>query len=234
MPAPPAPWGNAGAPLATFQDRDRTRTGVLLLAIGVGIAWIPYVGGIGGLLALIGVILVFVGRRGFDEPHRRSVVIGGVLLVVGFLSTIVLAGFIVGAVLSAGTAPGANPQAVFNATAAVLNQIALGGLIVGVIGGVGQLLMVYQLGDPLARQLLILGLIASLVIASLIYLVELPQISRALTNPGPNFAADQATLNQLQAQLQLDSVARIIPSLIFAVAYYRIWQRVDSLTHPPI
>src|SRR5260370_17028931 len=48
---------------------DNTLTGLLLLVIGVLIAWIPFAGFIGGIVGFIGGILVLVGREPFGADH---------------------------------------------------------------------------------------------------------------------------------------------------------------------
>src|SRR5689334_18409689 len=42
---------------------DRTKTGLLIMVIGFLISWIPFVGGVGGLLELVGAIMVILGRH---------------------------------------------------------------------------------------------------------------------------------------------------------------------------
>jgi len=42
---------------------DNTKTGLLLLVIGLAISWIPFIGAIGGLVALIGACWLFLDVR---------------------------------------------------------------------------------------------------------------------------------------------------------------------------
>src|SRR5213596_4073501 len=42
---------------------DNTKTGLLLLMIGLLIAWIPFIGAVGGIIALVGAVLVILGRE---------------------------------------------------------------------------------------------------------------------------------------------------------------------------
>src|SRR5256885_8825139 len=48
---------------------NNSLTGLLLLVIGVLIAWIPFAGFIGGIVGFIGGILVFGGREPFWAEH---------------------------------------------------------------------------------------------------------------------------------------------------------------------
>jgi FtsH-binding integral membrane protein len=67
---------------------NNSLTGLLLLVIGVLIAWIPFAGFIGGIVGFIGGILVLVGREPFGADHVRNTTLALIFFVVGIAVTI--------------------------------------------------------------------------------------------------------------------------------------------------
>src|SRR5260370_15334912 len=67
---------------------NNTLTGLLLLVIGVLIAWIPFAGFIGGIVGFIGGILVLVGREPFGADHVRNTTLALIFFIVGIAVTI--------------------------------------------------------------------------------------------------------------------------------------------------
>ena len=53
---------------------DRTKTGLLLVIAGILLGPIPYVTYIGLILAIIGVIIVIIGRDPFGSSHSNYVI----------------------------------------------------------------------------------------------------------------------------------------------------------------
>ena len=86
---PPYAYGPPPWEVERRKQIERTKWGILLLLFGALISWIPLVGAIGGLLTLIGVILVIVGRKAFGAVHRRNVGISIVLFFVGIAIAVV-------------------------------------------------------------------------------------------------------------------------------------------------
>src|SRR5260370_12759787 len=67
---------------------NNTLTGLLLLIIGVLIAWIPFAGFIGGIVGFIGGILVLVGREPFGVDHVRNATLALIFFIVGIAVTL--------------------------------------------------------------------------------------------------------------------------------------------------
>src|SRR5207247_9803719 len=90
---PPYPYGSA----AGYWEHhlagkiDNTKTGLLLLVIGLAISWIPFIGAIGGLVALIGALLVILGREAFGREHARNTILALVFFFVGIGVTVAAA-----------------------------------------------------------------------------------------------------------------------------------------------
>src|SRR5260370_18074163 len=66
---------------------NNTLTGLLLLVIGVLIAWLPFAGFIGGIVGFIGGILVLVGREPFLAVHGRNATLALIFFIVGITVT---------------------------------------------------------------------------------------------------------------------------------------------------
>ena len=81
FPSPQASYSTDYASVMAEHDKtqgiSRTKTGLLLLIIGLLIGPIPLVGIIGSILDLIGAILVIVGRSPFGPEHSRNTILVG-------------------------------------------------------------------------------------------------------------------------------------------------------------
>jgi hypothetical protein len=68
---------------------ERTGTGLLLIAIGFFLSWVPIISYIGDLVAFIGALLVILSRRAFGPKHARNVFWSIIVFVVGIASAVV-------------------------------------------------------------------------------------------------------------------------------------------------
>src|SRR2546426_776904 len=101
---PPLSWSDPYFQ-SNRREIDRTKTGVLLLIVGSLLTWVPVISLIGGILVLVGVILVILGRRAFGPTHSRNVVLSVVLFLVGIVVVIFL-GIVVGLSIASASLPG--------------------------------------------------------------------------------------------------------------------------------
>lgn len=229
---PPYAYGPPPWEVERAKQIDRTKWGVLLLLFGALISWIPIVGAIGGLLTLIGVILVIVGRKAFGATHRRNVVISIVLFFVG------LAFIIVGAIVAVFAALGAVSSATSEAElAAALRDAFTNVLIIAVVGsfvsGLASVFFTYALQKREGRIVLWAAYGATLGVQVAIVVVTLPLI--------PDIAAAMA--RQIVATGTVDSTAVAnavsgaasglallngIPSILYALANYLAWSRITK------
>ena len=229
LPGPPVPgtWQHS---FVLNQDRDRTITGLTLLFIGFLLIWIPYVGDIGGLLALIGVILLVLGRAAFGEAHERYVVLGGVLYL-GALILVAITGavFAVTLISQASAAQSANNLSALSSE--FTNDFVTFFVIVAVlgpIGAIGEVVMVYGLADRFSRILLWSGFAAGLVVSATVATVLFPQITGAVSSAVSGATFNSAPLTQLQTTSTLLGMLQAAPSLLFAWAYYRCRARAGG------
>ncbi|HEX9612650.1 MAG TPA: hypothetical protein VGA05_03450 [Candidatus Bathyarchaeia archaeon] len=121
---------------------NNTLTGLLLLVIGVLIAWIPFAGFIGGIVGFIGGILVLVGREPFGADHVRNATLALIFFVVGIAVTIF--GFFYA--LAYGISSGLGVS--------VVGLFGIVFLIGGAIFGLAEVLLTYSLQRSSGRTLL--------------------------------------------------------------------------------
>ncbi len=204
---------------------DRTKTGVLLLMIGALIGWLPFgIGLIGGLLALIGAILVILGRKAFGEKHSRDVVVAVVVFIIGIVASIV-----VGVVFAFSILPSAFTGAVPSAATlqGAVDTLLIGGIVAAAIGGVAQVLFTYEIQDQLGRYLLFAGFGASLALQVVIYFLIAPLIDAAIASALSGGTLNSTPLLNLQSQANNYALLGAIADLLWAGAYYLVWSRIN-------
>ncbi len=113
---------------------SRTRTGLLLIIIGVLIGPVPFVGLVGGILAFVGAILVILGREAVGKPHSNYTIRSVVPYIVGF---ILIAAFTADFVLSivAASLGSRGTTNLSQVLTPAINNFLLGAVIGGAITG---------------------------------------------------------------------------------------------------
>jgi hypothetical protein len=191
------------------------------------IGWIPLIQLIGLILAIIGAILVILGRKAFGPRHATFVVVSVILYVVSLVITrIFLAWFLV-ATFQASTG---GPRVLLSAF-----WPFVGGVIgAGALAGVAKVLFVHELEKPIGRYLLYAALVATIVVPIATVLVLVATFNEILiaiangtiTNPNdPRLAPLYDAGNTL-------ALVGGIPSVLFGVAYLLAWQRVERKEIP--
>ena len=202
-------------------DRERTATGLLLLVIGFVLAWIPYIDFIGDILVLVGVILIILGRRGFGPDHQRNVVVGGLLFFLTILVTVGLVVWFAAALFSQAGASGASLSSVGAALNSDLAVLFVGAAVIGVVGGLAQVIIPYALSDRETRILLWAGYLISIALSLVILWVLYPQIATAVNQATSGLTFNNAPIASLETTSTLLGLSKAIPSLLFAWAYWR-------------
>ena len=230
----PLPPGAIYVPSTVVRDRDRTVEGLLFIVIGTAISWIPYVDIIGGLIALIGIILVFMGRRAYGPEHHRDVLAGGILFLITILASIGLAIALVSALLSAATVSSTG-TVTFNSSALIgaLQATFIAAAVVGILGGLSRVIMVYALSDKTTRILLWAGFVLSVTISILVLLIIYPQVVSAVNSATSGSSFNNGPINSLSTESDLLGAINIVPSLLFAWAYWRAREEAVSRTASP-
>ncbi len=167
---------------------------LLLLIIGLAISWIPFIGAIGGLVALIGALLVILGREAFGREHARNAILALIVFFVGIGVTIV--GFVV--LFFAAFSYRAGPGTLVQPSFAWLGVITIIG---GGVTGISEVLLTYALQLSNGRILLWTAYAASIAISIANFLFILPFFS------GTGFVFPA---------IFLTSFLGIIPALLYA------------------
>jgi hypothetical protein len=183
---------------------DNTKTGLLLLIIGLALSWIPFIGAIGGLVALIGALLVILGREAFGPEHARDAILALIVFIVGIGVTIVgfLALFFTTIAFRASPGSIVQPFAWFG----VLTIIG------GAVTGLSEVLLTYALQLSTGRVLLWTAYAASIAIS----IVNLFFILPIFNEPG----------GFLFPAIFVTALLGIIPAMLYAAAYYLARQRI--------
>ncbi len=202
-------------------EAPRTMTGLLLMILGFGFLWIPYASVVGGLLAFVGVVFLWVGRREFDPAHRRNAVLGGVLVVLGLLVALLAGLSFSGAVIDAATTSGATPQSVGAAFRADLVGVVVAAGVASALTVLGYVLLPYRLADRPSRGLLWAGFASSVGLTMLVAAILLPQVSAAITAATSGSSINPGPVEALEGRATLLGALQILPDLMFLVAYYR-------------
>jgi hypothetical protein len=203
------------------RDRDRTVTGLLLLVIGIALSWIPYISFIGFILALIGIILVILGRRAYGPEHHRYVVVGGVLFVIAILATVGLTIGLVVALIGQVTVTGSSVSLASGALQSDFEAFFIGAAVVGILGGLSRVILVYGLSDRTTRILLWAGFAVSVALSLIVLLVLYPQIVTAVNQATSGSTINNTPLTNLQTESTLLGLSNVLPALLFAWAYWR-------------
>ncbi|HEV2120715.1 MAG TPA: zinc ribbon domain-containing protein [Candidatus Bathyarchaeia archaeon] len=222
---------------ASRTDVSRTETGLLLLIFGILLGPIPYVNFIGGILAIIGAILVILGRQAFGMRHSRFVILSLILYLVGLAIAIVNTFAFVFSLVSASLASGTSTS-IGQYFSTAFNEFLIVAIVASAVSGIAVLLFTYALQTSTGKLLLWTGYVASLVTGILVFYL----VSQALTN-----AIQQATsgnpantlslitsLQALQGQVQLLGLLALIPATINATAYYLVRSRIRSGELPEV
>lgn len=213
---PPYPYGSAAAYWEHNRAGkiDNTKTGLLLLVIGLALSWIPLIGAIGGLVALIGALLVILGREAFGREHARNAILALVVFFVGIGVTIVGSVILFFLAFSYRAGPGSIVQSSFA-------WIGVASIIGGAVTGVSEVLLTYALQLNTGRILLWTAYAASIAVSIVNFLFILPLFGGTGLLAFPVFPA-----------ILLTSFLGIIPALLYAVAYYLARQRIVNREIP--
>jgi len=202
---------------------NRTRTGLLLLAIGLILGPIPYISFIGGLLEFIGAILVILGRDAFGYTHARNTIISLLLYIIGFIALIISVTGFASSIVTIALSSGNRTGAVTNAINAYL--VAL--LISTAIIGLGTVLFTYALQQETGKLLLWIGYALNMIVSTLTLIIISSQINSIVTETFASGTYNPAPIQSLQGQTQLLGLFGLIPALSFAIAYGMALSRIN-------
>ncbi len=195
---------------------DRTRTGLLLLFIGVLLSWVPYVSFAGIIIVLVGAILVIVGRKAFGPAHSRNVLIALALFVGGIVGLVAVLVLLVNAIIT--TAVPTTPEEVL----ALMTTYIPALLVIGGISGLSYPLLAHAVSSRTGQILLWVGYAATLGILVVTYITLIGIFEAAAAVTGDPFGFLTAFLTAFLTIFLLF----VVSSVLYAVGYYLAYSRV--------
>lgn len=221
------------SPALPSKDRDRTMTGLQMVFIGFLLAWIPYVQIVGDLFVFVGVIFLFLGRHAFGEQHRRSVVLGASLIVLGLLGALFVGVIYAEGVVSAASMPGATVAQIGAQISGLFTFLIVASAVLGALVFLGEVFLAYRLATPQTRTVLWAGFVAGIVVFVSVSLVVIPEVASAITAATASGTVNLAPITALQTQETLLGLTSILPYLLLAWAYYRTREGIKPAPVPP-
>ena len=212
--APPMPMPEE---FARQQQTDRTRTGLLILFIGVLLSWVPYVSIVGGIIFLVGAILVILGRKAFGPAHSRNVLIALALFVGGIVGLVAVLVLLVNAMIT--TVVPTTPEEVL----ALITTYIPALLVVGGISGLSYPLLAHAVSSRTGQVLLWVGYAATVGILVVTYITLIRLFEAAADFTGDPVALLTAFLTEFFTIGLLFAVS----SVLYAVGYYLAYSRVN-------
>ena len=242
--APPSPpgalpsspgFGPTSIPnLAPSKAVDQTATGLLLMVIGFAISWIPFVSFVGGILVLIGIIFLFLGRKAFGGVHRSSVVLGCTCILIGLLAEVGVVIWFTAALFTSADSLGQTASGFGSAAQTDLNVLLVALAVTGSLVALGYLLLPYELVERKFRPVLWGAFAASVALTVTVYAIIQPQISTAIASATSGAMINTGPISALETTELLLGALQVVPSVLFAWAYYNARKRVLSGAIQPI
>ena len=167
-------------------------------------SWIPLIGAVGGLVALIGALLVILGREAFGREHSRNAILALIVFFVGVGVTIAGAVLLFFLTISSRAGPSSivQPFAWFGVVS----------IIGGAVTGLSEVLLTYALQLSTGRVLLWTAYAASVAISIVNLVFILPIFN--------------GTGGFLFPAIFVTAFLGVIPAMLYAVAYYLARQRI--------
>ncbi len=219
---------------AVFQDQQtrevgRTKTGLLLIMFGIILGPLPYVNFLGGILAIVGAVLVILGRRAFGETHSQNTIWSIVIYCVGIVIVIAASVAFTSSVVSASVnAGGVNGATLAQTLASSFDGLLVGAAVGGAVIGLANVLFTYAIQNHTGRVLLWCGYAASIAVSIIEFIIIGPLISNAASQSFTGTTYDPAPFSTLQIQLQAVALLGFIPAGLYATAFYLAWSRIDQ------
>jgi len=227
-PYPPPIPGPSLAELNWRTEVDRTKWGLILLAIGFLVAAIPPAAGIGALLGFIGAILVIIGRAPFGTRHGRYVIVAvAVYIIAGALAA---AFFVWWAATTLTAEVNSNAQPFVG----VFWPYIAGLIGAGVLAALAEVLLVHDLEDRMGRRVLWAALAAGIV-GPIVAAVALAGGANGVLDAIRSGAITSPTdprLGPLDDVPTALNLSRAVSLVLFAIAYFWAWRRIDRKEIP--
>ncbi len=221
----------------------QTKTGLLLLIIGLVMGIIStvllsvvsyfesglfmligvsFVSGIGGLIALVGGLLMVIGRKEFGEKHSRFVVYAVVVWFLSIIVTVVITAVISGLAymnVASGSIDSSQLSSNIANASLIVAPIAAG------LGGLVYILLLYNLENEVGRRLLYVAVLVSVVLSVIIAYNTTGEIEELTDMTG---AEGYQNMWGSISDLSSLSILGVIGSVLYLVALYIPYKRIAS------
>jgi hypothetical protein len=213
---PPAPPAEPAGSIPPPAGAPSTISALLLLTIGSAIGWIPFVGLVGTIFYVVGLIRAYAGRNELGAEHRRFVVWSVLFFVIGIFGGGAVTYYQVWLTFEAigGTLVGSPSVSVAVLRTDLEISLVLAAAF-AVIFNLSRVLIAYAIARRSVRVLLWTGFVAGVAVS--------------VGELGLSFLLLRPTISSLQAYgnwIDLFDVAGVVPAALFAVAYYSIRNRL--------
>jgi len=210
-------------PISLLDDRPKwvkwTKWGVLFLAAGLFIQWIPAIGILGGILAIIGAFFMIFGRKGFTERHPTllwaAVVVWFVAVAVAIYSALALFLGNLSQIIAE------DPSVPITYLKSDVQNGILAGVVAAVLFAVAHMLIVWEITADLTRRILLtafFGAVAAASVSTFFLLQALPPYPATLTGPQQSAFEDQTSLITLMSDLTY--------YVLFGIAFLFIYSKI--------
>lgn len=226
MPTMPPYYGQMPWEYEMVKWIDRTKAGLLILLIGVIVGVIPIIGIFGLIIAIVGTILVILGRRAFGDKHSTYVLLSVGIFIFGYI-VVIFTALIFAFSIAPAARTATSQSALVQIVTSALNSLIIGIIIGGAITSFSYVLLTYAIQTKIGRILLWAAYGISLVIYAAIFITVTPQISSALNATIATGTFDPSPINALRAQISNLGILNLIPYGLYALAYYLVFSRVN-------
>jgi hypothetical protein len=202
----------------------RTRLGLLLMIFAFGLLWIPLVSDLGELLALIGIVFLWLGRHAYGNDHRRNVILGSACVALGFLIAVLVGIWLVDSLLTS-VAPGQSASSFDSVFQSDLGVVFVVGFLTSALTALAYVVLPWALADRTSRVLLLVAGALTVVISAVTASILLPQVSSAVAQATSGSTIDSGPIVALQNESSLLMTAQLLPDALFVWSYYRTRQQ---------
>ncbi len=197
--------------------------------MGTMLGPVPLITYLGSILALIGAIIVILGRKAFGPSHSRNAIWSIIIYVVG-IAVVIVGAFVfvisvITAAVSTNTGTGPSITTLSQALTSAFNNLLITVVLGAVIFGIAQVLFTYAIQN-LNGRIVLWAAYASSIAISIIEAIISQLLSNAVQESIIGGTFNPAPLGNLQSQLQALGLLGLIPAALFSSALYTVWSRI--------
>lgn len=215
-------------------NRDKTILGLFLFAAGLLIAWIPYANYAAGILELVGLILIYFGKKGFRSSHIRNVNIAiwlfAITVIALVISSIIFTAYLFQLTLFQGGFGSSIESSTVNLFYTFLEIV----VVIAVITGISNVLLAYDPASKFTRILLVSAFLASVIISLFNWFTTGRFFASELSAVVSNHLPSNQVINAINSRIAIYRYLQVIPDAIMGIAYLMVRDRIISGTVPTV